>query len=367
MSTSGEAVLDVQKVAACYSTYKALFGVSLSVPERGLVALLGSNGAGKSTLARVISGLVRASEGSVCFAGTDITRMAPHKITRLGLVQVPEGRGIFSSLSVEENLQVAFRHSLARKDAREAMQRAFDAFPILLKRRSQRAGTLSGGEQRILSLAKVLSASPRLLVVDELSLGLAPTVVDMVYDGLVRIREGGTALLVVEQQIDRALSIADSAVLLAHGSVAWSGPASQATAAMERLFSGATDGAKDQERQERQERPVEWATPTSPGGASVPTPSRPPGPSAGPTVANPTTRGAGPASGDEMTRSVLPDRPVGPSDGAQDPCSSNGPVASDRVGSAPRALPSTPSTGKGQVALSSGWLTSDEDRKDTVI
>jgi branched-chain amino acid transport system ATP-binding protein len=251
MNENAGNILEVRDVSASYSTYRALFGVSLSVPDRGIVALLGSNGAGKSTVARVISGLVRPTSGTVRFAGQDITRVAPHKIARMGLVQVPEGRGIFSSLSVEENLIVTFRHGPAKKESKAALQRSFEAFPVLQKRRNQRAGTLSGGEQRILSLAKVLSVAPRLLVVDELSLGLAPAVVDTVYDSLIKIREAGTALLVVEQQIDRALSIADSAVLLAHGSVAWSGPASAASEAMERLFASmheaAVEGASEVE------------------------------------------------------------------------------------------------------------------------
>ena len=231
-------LLEVDEVCASYSSYRALFGVSLTVPERGIVALLGSNGAGKSTLARVISGLLPASEGTVAFAGRDITHLAAHKIARLGLVQVPEGRGIFSSLTVEENLKLAFRHKPGSEDPTAAIQRAFDSFEVLRQRRSQRAGTLSGGEQRILSLAKVLAMPPKLLVVDELSLGLAPAVIDNVYEQLVAIRDAGTALLVVEQQIDRALSIADTAVLLAHGVVAWSGPSQQAAAAMEQLFGG---------------------------------------------------------------------------------------------------------------------------------
>jgi branched-chain amino acid transport system ATP-binding protein len=240
-------ILEVERISASYGTYRALFGVSFEVPERGIVALLGSNGAGKSTVARVISGLVPASEGTVRFADRDVTGMASHRIARLGLAQVPEGRGIFSSLSVEENLRVALRHGRGRYDASSAMQRAFDSFGVLYQRRNQRAGTLSGGEQRILSLAKVLAVPPKLLVVDELSLGLAPAVIDTVYNGLTMIRDAGSAVLVVEQQIDRALSIADSAVLLAHGSVAWSGSAASASEAMERLLGGtpAVHGAGD--------------------------------------------------------------------------------------------------------------------------
>jgi len=241
-SSSAGALLELREVSASYGTYRALFGVSLEVPAGGIVALLGSNGAGKSTVARVASGLVPSTGGSMRFDGVDITKMSAHRISRIGLVQVPEGRGIFSSLSVEENLRLSFRHSTSRREIPAALERAFQAFPVLQRRRRQLGGTLSGGEQRILSLAKVLAVPPKLLLVDELSLGLAPSIVDAVYDGLVKIREAGTALLVVEQQIDRALSIADKAVLLAHGAVAWEGPARQAASAMEELLGSTGSG-----------------------------------------------------------------------------------------------------------------------------
>lgn len=239
MSDDGAPLLEFDAVSAGYGTYRALFGVSFAVPAGGIVALLGANGAGKSTVARVASGLVPATEGRVVFDGQDVTGLSAHRIARLGLVQVPEGRGIFSSLSVEENLLVSFRRRLGRRAVGEALARAFDAFPLLGERRHQAAGTLSGGQQRMLSLAKVLAAPSKLLIVDELSLGLAPVVVDAVYESLVKIRDAGTSLLVVEQQIDRALGIADEAVLLAHGSVAWRGPAAGAQEAMEQLLSSA--------------------------------------------------------------------------------------------------------------------------------
>lgn len=229
-------ILEVDAVDASYGNYRALFGVSLRVPEGAVVALLGSNGAGKSTLARVISGLVPVTRGTLRFAGRDVTGVPAHRIARLGLVQVPEGRAVFSSLTVEENLRAAFLHRSGRRRATEAVTQAFEAFPVLRHRRRQIAGTLSGGEQRIVSLAKVLTVPPKLLIVDELSFGLAPAVVESVYESLVAVRDAGTAILVVEQQIDRALSIADTAVLLAHGSVVWSGPSGEAGAAMDRLL-----------------------------------------------------------------------------------------------------------------------------------
>jgi branched-chain amino acid transport system ATP-binding protein len=202
------------------------------------VALLGSNGAGKSTVARVATGLVPSTSGSIRFGQRDITRVAAHKIAHEGMAHVPEGRGIFSSLTVEENLTLAFRQKVGRAGVAAACERAYTAFPALVACRRQMGGTLSGGQQRMLSLARVLAVTPRLLIVDELSLGLAPVVIDSVYEGLLAVRDNGCALLVVEQQVDRALAIADAAVLLAHGSVAWSGPAAGASAAMEELLSG---------------------------------------------------------------------------------------------------------------------------------
>jgi len=237
VSAAGDpALFEFAGVSASYSTYRALFDVSFRVPERGIVALLGSNGAGKSTVARVATGLVPATSGTIHFDGDDITDLSAHKIAHRGVSHVPEGRGVFSSLTVDENLELAFRQKVGRRGVAEACERAYSAFPALVACRRQLGGTLSGGQQRMLSLARVLAIPPRLLIVDELSLGLAPVVIDAVYDGLLAVRDSGCALLVVEQQVDRALAIADHAVLLAHGSVAWSGPAAGASAAMEDLL-----------------------------------------------------------------------------------------------------------------------------------
>ena len=238
-------ILELDDVSASYSTYRALFGVSLVVPENAIIALVGSNGAGKSTLARVASGLVPSCGGSVRFEGEDVTKWSAHRIARRGMVHVPEGRAIFSSLSVEENLMVSFSHRVGRKGTPEALTRAYDAFPVLAERRRQLGGTLSGGQQRILSLAKVLAVPPKLLLVDELSLGLAPVIVDQVYDGLIAIHQQGCALLVVEQQVDRVLAIADRAVLLVKGAVAWEGPARDARSTLEAhmLGGGSANGS----------------------------------------------------------------------------------------------------------------------------
>ena len=228
--------LDVVGVSAAYGPYRALFDVSFEVPAGGIVALIGSNGSGKSTVSRVVSGLLPASAGSVRLDGTDVTNRPAFKVARAGMAHVVEGRGVFASLTVEENLKLAFRQRAGRRAVAESLEQAYDAFPLLGARRSQHGGTLSGGEQRILSLAKVLVVPPRVLVADEISLGLAPLMTDIVYDGLHRINEAGTALLIVEQQVDRVLEIAGSAVVLEHGSVAYRGPSAGALDAVERLL-----------------------------------------------------------------------------------------------------------------------------------
>jgi branched-chain amino acid transport system ATP-binding protein len=232
-----KAVLEVRNVSAGYGPYRALFDVSFAVPEGSVVALLGSNGAGKSTLARTVSGLVQATEGQVFFAGQDVTKTSAWRIARLGMAHVVEGRGVFARLTVEENLTLAFRQRGGGRSLRDNLNRAYEAFPILGERRRQAGGTLSGGQQRLLSLAKVLVVPPRLLVADELSLGLAPVVIDAVYNGLEEIHRNGTALLVVEQQVDRVLALADGAVVLAHGAVAYAGPADGAKSAVEGILS----------------------------------------------------------------------------------------------------------------------------------
>jgi branched-chain amino acid transport system ATP-binding protein len=231
-----DGVLLLQNVSAAYGPYRALFNVSFRVPEGGVVALVGSNGAGKSTVARTVTGLVTASTGRVLFAGRDVTGLPAYKIARLGMAHVVEGRGVFSSLTVEENLTLVFRQRAGRGKLSSNLERAYTAFPILGERRKQTAGTLSGGQQRLLSLAKVLVVPSKVLVADELSLGLAPVVVDQVYEGLQEINRNGTALVVVEQQVHRVLELANWAVVLDHGSVAYQGEPAGASQAVESLM-----------------------------------------------------------------------------------------------------------------------------------
>jgi branched-chain amino acid transport system ATP-binding protein len=219
-----EPLLELDNVHAAYGPFRALFGVSFSVGRRSVVALLGPNGAGKSTVARVATGLVPVTSGRIRFDGRDVTDLRTDRRTRLGISYAPEGRSVFATLTVEENLALPVRRERGRAATAAALEKAYQAFPQLASHRHQRAGTLSGGEQRMLSLASVLVEPPPLLVVDELSLGLAPLVIDAVFHTLAEIRDAGTSLLIVEQHVDRALSLADHVVLLNKGEVARQGP-----------------------------------------------------------------------------------------------------------------------------------------------
>ncbi|MGQ0832855.1 MAG: ABC transporter ATP-binding protein [Microthrixaceae bacterium] len=221
-------VLELRDVSAGYGPFQALFHVSLEVRPGEAVALLGANGVGKTTVARVATGLVAPTEGSVLVEGNDMTAAQAHRFARAGVAHAPEGRSVFATLSVEENLTLSFRRSRGRTGVAGALGAAFELFPVLASRRNQVAGTLSGGEQRMLSMARVLVEAPKLLVADELSLGLAPIVVDEVYATLERLRQGGTALLIVEQHVGHALALCDRVVLLDHGSVTWEGPSAEA-------------------------------------------------------------------------------------------------------------------------------------------
>jgi branched-chain amino acid transport system ATP-binding protein len=216
-------VLALEGVEAGYGPFRALFGVSLSVAPGTAVALVGANGAGKSSVARVASGLVTPTAGRVLVDGEDFTGRAPHEFARAGVAHAPEGRAVLGTLTVEDNLRLAFRNAAAGRDVTTSVAEAFELFPRLGERRAQRAGTLSGGEQRMLTLARVMVLRPRVLVADELSLGLAPLVTAEVYSTLERVRATGCALLVVEQHLDHALELADEVVVITKGEVTFTG------------------------------------------------------------------------------------------------------------------------------------------------
>ena len=237
-----EPILEVHDLDVSYGSSRALFGVSLEVQPGTVVAVLGANGAGKSTLARTISGLVAPTVGKVFFEGQDVTGMPAHRIRRLGLTYIPEGRGIFPGLSVVDNLRMAVAQE-RRQDRAGAIERAIDRFPVLGQRGSQRAGSLSGGEQQMLALARALAVSPKLVIADEMSLGLAPLVAESVFEGLEEARRSGITIVLSEQFVHRALAMADTCVILMRGRVGWSGPASEAGQEVIDRYLGEAEGA----------------------------------------------------------------------------------------------------------------------------
>jgi branched-chain amino acid transport system ATP-binding protein len=220
-------VLEVAGLDVRYGPARALAEVSLTLPAGSTTAVLGVNGAGKSTLARAVSGLVPVHRGRVLLNGSDVTGWRPHRLRKLGVVHLSEGAGVFPSLTVADNVQLSVL-TLPRKARRAAVDSVFEFFPPLAARRRHLAGRLSGGERQMLSLARALPGRPRLIIADELSLGLAPIMVDAVFEGLARIRERGCSIILIEQYVHRALAFADSCVVLRRGQVTWSGPSSQA-------------------------------------------------------------------------------------------------------------------------------------------
>lgn len=219
-----EPALQLTDIVAGYEQTTVLREVSLTVPAGSVVALLGPNGAGKSTLLKVVSGLVKPMSGSVALFGTDVTPLRPSRRAQLGLCHIPEGRGIYKRLTVRENLIMQAEHG----DESGAMSRAAEAFPILGQRINQMAGTLSGGEQQMLSMARAYTRNQKLILVDEASLGLAPIIVDEIFSFLKRIvTEHGTSLLIVDQFVHRALEMAQTAYVLRRGEIAVSGTADE--------------------------------------------------------------------------------------------------------------------------------------------
>jgi branched-chain amino acid transport system ATP-binding protein len=221
---SAEQLLEVHDLRAGYGDTDVLRGIDLAVAAGEIVAVLGSNGVGKSTLNRTISGILRARTGAIRFAGAAIERERPAAIVGRGLIHVPEGRRIFPNLTVGENLDLgSYRRAAARRAANR--DRVFAIFPRLAQRRSQRAGTLSGGEQQMLAIGRGLMAEPRLLILDEPSLGLSPLLVEELFALIARIHADGVALLLVEQNVVQSLAIAGRAYILAEGQCVMSGKA----------------------------------------------------------------------------------------------------------------------------------------------
>jgi branched-chain amino acid transport system ATP-binding protein len=220
-------VLDVQDVHVYYGAIHALKGVSLNVGEGEIVTLIGANGAGKSTTLRAINGLNRPRQGSIRFQGREITGSTPHSIVKSGVAQSPEGRRLFPRMSVTENLEMGAFQRTDRENFRGDMERVFELFPRLRERRAQKAGTLSGGEQQMCAIGRALMARPRLLLLDEPSMGLAPIFVERIFEIVVEINKQGTPVLLVEQNALMALEVAQRGYVMETGRIALQGLAGE--------------------------------------------------------------------------------------------------------------------------------------------
>lgn len=219
------ALLEIKDLEVNYGVIKAIKGVSFDVNEGEIIALIGANGAGKTTILHTITGLIQAKKGSIVFDGKEITKTPPHKIVSMGMAHVPEGRRIFQQLSVLENLKLG---AYTRKDKSEiasTLKMVYERFPRLEERKNQVAGTLSGGEQQMLAMGRALMSKPRIILMDEPSMGLSPLLVSEIFDIIKVINESGTTVLLVEQNAKKALSIADRAYVLETGKITLSGDA----------------------------------------------------------------------------------------------------------------------------------------------
>lgn len=232
--TDGSPLLEISSLDVAYGAIKALHGINLKVYPGEIVTLIGSNGAGKSTTLRAVSGLVKTRPGSsVMFAGENITQLPPHEIVRKGLIQSPEGRGVFSNMTVEENLDLGAFVRTDRAAIAQDREKSLHLFPRLRERIRQSAGTLSGGEQQMLAMARALMARPRLLLLDEPSLGLAPQIVQIIFQIIREINSTGTTILLVEQNAHMALRVAHRAYVLEVGNIVMQGQAAELAASDE--------------------------------------------------------------------------------------------------------------------------------------
>ena len=217
-------MLKVEGIDVFYGNIHAVRQISFSVAEGEIVTLIGANGAGKSTILNTVSGLLRPKAGTVTFEGRRIDHLPPHKVLTLGLAQVPEGRRIFARMTVEENLEMG-GYTRPGSESADALARVYEQFPRLAERRRQIAGTLSGGEQQMLAMGRALMAKPKLLMLDEPSMGLAPLLVEQIFEIIGRLHKAGTTILLVEQNAQMALSIADRAYVLETGRIVMEGAA----------------------------------------------------------------------------------------------------------------------------------------------
>lgn len=220
-------MLSIKNISAGYDDLQVLFDVSVEVGEGEIVALVGSNGAGKTTLLNIVSGLVPVKSGSVEFDGVDLLKQPAYKRAELGIAHIPQGRGILNTITVEENLLLGSYTKQARKFRAESLEASYERFPILRERRTQLAGSLSGGQQQMLAIARALMMRPRIIMLDEPSLGLAPIVVDEVFEIISSVSKTGVSMLLIEQNLLQSLSIADRGYVLETGHLAMQGSAKE--------------------------------------------------------------------------------------------------------------------------------------------
>lgn len=221
------AMLEVNDLKVYYGVIQAIKGVSFHVDEGEVVALIGANGAGKTTILHTISGLLAPKEGSVTFEGKDILKTPGHKIVSMGMVHVPEGRRVFAQMSVLQNLKMGAYTRKDKEEIKHSLKNVFDRFPRLEERQNQLAGTLSGGEQQMLAMGRALMSHPKLILMDEPSMGLSPIFVNEIFDIIEEVSKGGTTVLLVEQNAKKALSIADRAYVLETGNIVLEGNAEE--------------------------------------------------------------------------------------------------------------------------------------------
>lgn len=221
------AMLEINDLQVCYGVINAIKGVSFEVNEGEIIALIGANGAGKTTILHTITGLVPAKSGSIMFEGTDLLKTPAHRIVSMGMAHVPEGRRIFQELTVLENLKMGAYTRKDKKEISDTLEMVYKRFPRLEERKSQIAGTLSGGEQQMLAMGRALMSHPKIILMDEPSMGLSPLYVTEIFDIIKEVNAGGTTVLLVEQNAKKALSIANRAYVLETGNIALSGDAKE--------------------------------------------------------------------------------------------------------------------------------------------
>jgi len=221
------AMLSIENLEVSYGMIRAIKGISFEVNAGEVIALIGANGAGKTTILHTITGLVPAKAGTIQFEGQELTKTAPHKIVSMGMAHVPEGRRVFSQLTVLENLYLGAYTRNDKAEISETLEMVYKRFPRLQERKNQVSGTLSGGEQQMLAMGRALMSHPKIILMDEPSMGLSPILVSEIFDIIKSISESGTTVLLVEQNAKKALSIADRAYVLETGNIVLSGPAAQ--------------------------------------------------------------------------------------------------------------------------------------------